>query len=326
MAETPPPPEPAPDWKRARKSLKDPLATCRGKSQVLILDGGLATHVEALGESIDHSLWSASCLVKNPTVIKQAHRDYYDAGAAVAITASYQAHFDGFRELEMDEEEALKAVKRSVDLARETAPPGALVAGSVGSYGASLHNGAEYTGDFPGMDETSLLAWHRPRAKALVEAGADILACETVPSLLEARALVRLLNELEHPGWVTFSCKSDTEVCSGDVFADCIAAVAKCDWVVGAGVNCTHPDFVAGLVQICRESLPAEKSVVVYPNAGEVWNGTTHTWETGSATADEQYVELARKWLKLGANCIGGCCRTGPATIAALKKGLTVTP
>ncbi|CAE7662586.1 HMT-3 [Symbiodinium pilosum] len=312
----------APAAKRPRKEFKDPLATCRGTSKVLILDGGLATHIEALGEDIDHSLWSARCLVKNPSVIKQAHADYYEAGAAVAITASYQAHFDGFRELGFGEEEAVSAMKRSVQLAREVAPPNALVAGSVGSYGASLHNGAEYTGDFPGMDEEKLIAWHRPRAKALVEAGCDVLACETVPCLLEARSLVCLLNELQHPAWVTFSCKSDSEVHSGDTIADCVAAVGACDWVVGAGVNCTHPNFVSGLVRRCREVLPAAKSVVVYPNSGEVWNGTTHTWETCTATADEQFVEMAREWLKLGANCIGGCCRTGPATIAALKRGL----
>jgi len=282
------------------------------------LDGGLATHIESLGENIDHSLWSALCLIKNPKVIKRAHADFYAAGARVAITASYQAHLDGFHELGVGEIEAVAAMKRSVELAREAAPSGCLVAGSVGSYGASLHNGAEYTGDYPGMDEEKLLAWHRPRAKALLEAGCDLFACETVPSLMEAKALSQLVNELEHPAWITFSCKSGTEVSSGDLLADCIKAVGS-EWVIGAGVNCTHPKFVASLVEICRKTLPPWKSVVVYPNSGEVWNGITHTWETGTATADNQFVEMAKQWAELGANCIGGCCRTTPSTIAALK-------
>jgi len=308
--------QPAP--KRPRIS-GDPLALCRGKAKVLIIDGGLSTHIETLGEDIDHALWSARCLVKNPSVIKHAHADFYKAGADVAITASYQAHFDGFRELGIGEAEALDAMKRSVTLAREAAPEGALVAGSVGTYGASLHNGAEYTGDYPGMDEDKLLAWHRPRAKALIEAGCDILACETVPCLLEAKALVRLVEELQHPAWVTFSCRSGTEVNSGDLFVDCIAALANCQWVVGAGTNCTKPQYVSSLVTICREALPAPKSVVVYPNSGEVWNGTTHSWESGTAASDEDFVKMAKEWATLGANCIGGCCRTGPATIRALK-------
>lgn len=300
--------------------IKDPLAECRGSEDVLILDGGLATHIETLGEDIDHALWSARCLVKNPAVIKRAHADYYDAGASVAITASYQAHFDGFKELGVDTVEAIEAMRRSVTLAREAAPSGALVAGSMGCYGASLHNGAEYTGDYPGMDEDKLVEWHRPRAEALIKAGCDVLACETVPCLQEAKALARLVGDLKHPAWVTFSCRSETEVHSGDLFQDCIASVAACDWVVGAGANCCDPKFVNSLVKICRSVMPLSKNVIVYPNSGEVWNGTTHTWESGTATADEEFVKMAKEWAGLGANCIGGCCRTGPSTVKALKK------
>jgi len=313
-----------PDSKRPRPSVRDPLAAAGRGGRALILDGGLATHIEALGEDIDHSLWSARCLVKNPAVIKRAHADYYQAGADVAITASYQAHLQGFKELGASEEEALEAVRRSVALAREAAPEGGLVAGSMGCYGASLHNGAEYTGDYPGMDEEKLAEWHRPRAQALVEAGCDVLACETVPCLVEARALARLLGELRHPAWVTFSCRSESQVHSGDSIADCVAAVGACDYVVGAGVNCTDPKFVSGLVRECRRVLPAHKHVVIYPNSGEVWCGTTHTWVSGTATADDNFASMAKEWSRLGADCIGGCCRTSPKTITALRKALEV--
>ncbi|CAK9053256.1 unnamed protein product [Durusdinium trenchii] len=300
---------------------RDPLRDARGEDQVLLLDGGLATHIEELGEKIDHSLWSALCLIKNPSVIRQAHEDFYAAGARVAITASYQAHLDGFRELGVEEPEALAAMKRSVQLAREVAPLGGLVAGSLGAYGASLHNGAEYTGEYPGMDRAKLLEWHRPRALALREARCDLFACETVPCLMEAEALSQLVAELKHPAWITFSCKSHTQVSSGEPIADCVRAVAENPWIVGAGVNCTHPKFVKSLVEICRAQLPPEKSVVVYPNSGEVWNGTSHSWETGTATADSQFVDMAQEWYRSGASCIGGCCRTTPRTIKALAAG-----
>jgi len=289
----------------------------------LLLDGGLATHIEALGEDIDHSLWSARCLVSNPGVIRRAHEDYYGAGARVAITASYQAHLDGFRELGLGPAEAAEAVKRSVALAREVAPPGGVVAGSVGSYGASLHNGAEYTGEYPGMDEAKLLEWHRPRVQSLIEAGCDVLACETIPCLMEARALVALLREVKFPAWVTFSCRSGTEVCSGEPFRDCVAIVGECEYVTGAGVNCTHPSFVAELVATCRETLPKEKHVIVYPNSGEEWCGETHTWKSGTATADAAFVDMARDWVARGADCVGGCCRTSPSTIRALASAFS---
>eukprot|EP00928_Gymnodinium_smaydae_P091077 TRINITY_DN74781_c0_g1_i1.p2 TRINITY_DN74781_c0_g1~~TRINITY_DN74781_c0_g1_i1.p2 ORF type:complete len:331 (+),score=74.84 TRINITY_DN74781_c0_g1_i1:59-1051(+) len=314
----------SPDAKRLRTVVADPLASRRGDAPVLVLDGGLATHIETLGEDIDHALWSARCLVKNPSIINKAHKDFYDAGAKVAITASYQAHFDGFAELQVAREDALAAMRRSVELARAAAPPGDLVAGSVGPYGASLHNGAEYTGVYPGMDEEKLVEWHRPRARALVEAGCDVLACETVPCLMEAKALAKLATELKHPTWVTFSCRSETEACSGDSFADCVAAVADCEYIVGSGVNCTNPKYVSSLVSICKKTLPASKNIIVYPNSGEVWNGETHTWETGTATADEQFAGLAKEWARLGANCIGGCCRTGPSTVKALCNAFQI--
>lgn len=299
-------------------ACSDPLAKAK-VGPVLFLDGGFATHIEALGHAVDHSLWSAKCLVSDPDIIRRAHADYYGAGAQVATTASYQAHLAGFRELGLDDAAAWAAVRRSVELAREAAPAGGLVAGSVGSYGASLCNGAEYTGDFPGMDEAKLVEWHRPRIQSLIEAKCDVLACETIPCLLEARALVTLLNEVKFPAWVTFSCKSVSEVCSGESFQECIKTVGACPYVVGAGVNCSNPNFVGDLVEVCRASMPSEKHVIVYPNSGEEYCGEARAWKEGTATTDDVYVSLAKAWAARGADCIGGCCRTTPATIKALK-------
>lgn len=280
--------------------------------------------MEALGEDINCDLWSAKCLISNPPRICQAHRDYYEAGADVAITASYQANIDGYEAIGVSEADAMAAVVKSVELAREAGKGASnsmgLVAGSVGSYGASLHNGAEYTGDFPGMDVEKLVDWHRPRMKNLVEARCDILACETVPSLMEAKALAQLVNEMQWPAWVTFSCKSETEVCAGDLFKDCLAALDDCPYIVGAGVNCSAPEHVASLVEIARATLPSHKHVIVYPNTGESWDGDVHEWKPGTATADETFVKYAKMWAEKGADCIGGCCRTTPKTIAALKK------
>jgi len=313
---------------RRAPQARDPLARRPGR-RALVLDGGLATHLEALGQDIDHSLWSARLLVTDPgaAMIRRAHADYFRAGAEVAITASYQAHLDGFKELGLQPEDHARAVRRSVELAKEAAKEalpegGGIVAGSVGSYGASLHNGAEYTGDFPGMDEAKLVAWHRPRVLALIDAGCDVLACETIPCLLEARALVTLLEEVRFPAWVTFSCRSPDQVCSGEPFEECVRAVAACAHVLGAGVNCTHPGHVGDLVALCRKCLPDDKHVVVYPNSGEEWCGQAHVWKEGTATADERFVELARSWVDRGADCVGGCCRTSPETMRLLAAAM----
>lgn len=84
-----------------------------------------------------------------------------------------------------------------------------LVAGAVGPYGTSLHDCSEYTGSYvEHVSPKEIADWHRPKIRALVEAGADILAFETIPAQSEAEALLELLKEFpEQKAWLSFSCK-----------------------------------------------------------------------------------------------------------------------
>ncbi|GAA3313183.1 hypothetical protein GCM10020219_024650 [Nonomuraea dietziae] len=120
----------------------------------LVLDGGLATHLEALGADLRDELWSARLLLEDPDLIRQVHADYFAAGAQVATTASYQASLPAFVRRGMTRQEAARLIALSVDLAAQARDEagGGLVAASVGPYGAYLANGAEYTGDYD-LDE-----------------------------------------------------------------------------------------------------------------------------------------------------------------------------
>ncbi|MGO4436003.1 homocysteine S-methyltransferase family protein [Paenarthrobacter sp. RAF9] len=129
------------------------LSTYLAAGKDLVLDGALATELEAHGCDLEDALWSAKVLLEQPHLIKQVHRDYFDAGASVAITASYQATPQGFARRGLSVEESLELVALSVRLADEArqeylaANPGSrplLVAGSVGPYGAYLADGSEY--------------------------------------------------------------------------------------------------------------------------------------------------------------------------------------
>ncbi|MGL5827668.1 MAG: homocysteine S-methyltransferase family protein, partial [Nocardioides sp.] len=60
----------------------------------VVLDGGLATHLETGGHDLSDDLWSARVLVEDPAAIRTAHREFFAAGAQVAITASYQVSFE----------------------------------------------------------------------------------------------------------------------------------------------------------------------------------------------------------------------------------------
>ena len=175
----------------------NPITTILNHQPALVVDGALATELERRGYDLKHELWSAKILMEQPAAIQQLHYDYFKAGADCAITASYQATIAGFMKQGLNESEAIALIQKSVKLAfaardefwaEESNRVGRVkpfVAASVGPYGAYLANGEEYRGNY-GLTEKELMDFHRPRMRALIKAGAELLACETIPCLVEA--------------------------------------------------------------------------------------------------------------------------------------------
>ncbi|MFI6794233.1 homocysteine S-methyltransferase [Streptosporangium canum] len=284
---------------------------------MVILDGGLATHLEALGADLRDELWSAKLLLENPSVIRQAHLDYFAAGAEVATTASYQASIPAFVRRGLSAREAEELIVLSVRLAAEARDSHGTgtVAASVGPYGAYLANGAEYTGDYD-LDEDGLADWHRDRWHILAGSGADLLACETIPSYAEARALGRLLAET--PGtraWVSFSCRDGEHISDGTPLKDAAALFAGDPQVIAVGVNCTAPRHIPSLIGRIEG-----KPVMVYPNSGETWDAANRRW-LGLADPAE-FGAAAAGWHAAGAAFVGGCCRTTPEHIRQIGEHL----
>lgn len=293
----------------------------------LLLDGALATELEKRGADLHDPLWSARVLLENPALIRQVHSDYFEAGADVVITASYQASFAGLQERGLSWGEAADLIQRSVQLAveardqyvREQNPPRKpLVAASVGPYGAYMHNGSEYTGDY-GLSVSELMDWHRPRFQLLATSGADLLACETIPSHAEGEALVRLLAETpETPAWLSFSCRNGDEVSHGEPFAACVALANRHEQAVAVGVNCTAPRHITSLLK--HAATITDKPLLAYPNSGEEWDSVARCWLPD--TGDRGFHQAASQWYQAGARLIGGCCRTGPAEIRKIDAVL----
>eukprot|EP01135_Chromosphaera_perkinsii_P009333 Nk52_evm9s1737 gene=Nk52_evmTU9s1737 len=277
-----------------------------------------------------------------------------------------------------------------------------LVAYSLGSYGAYLANGAEYTGDYgPDVDEKCLMDFHRKRVLAVtrnpeLKAKVDVFAFETIPSLLEARAIVRLMRQLCEEkellngdksniisSWIAFSCKDQSDLNSKESFADAVKLVcdnALIDTTItgaspatvgtsdnallfcGVGINCTSPEVITPLLASGKEHTKLgitaprgendndpdnQKSnlirlpFLVYPNSGEVYNGTTKEWQEDTTAlvkdTESQLIQQGdnaegagkftpkqvQEWHELGVRFFGGCCRTSPGTIAGLKETLS---
>jgi homocysteine S-methyltransferase len=287
------------------------------RGRTLILDGALATELEARGHDLSDALWSARLLMDDPEALRQIHRDYLDAGADVIISASYQATIEGFVSLRgVSEDEAATLLRRSVELALDArGDRDALVAASVGPYGASLADGSEYSGDYD-LDQQGLYQWHRKRFGILAESGCDLLAIETIPSLAETHALLRLLDETpDISAWFSFSCKDGGRIWDGAAFASCLHAVGRHPRVVAVGVNCTAPGHVESLVATAREM--TSQPIVAYPNSGEIWDAGARCWTGDRDPAS--FGQLALAWKGAGASLIGGCCRTGPSHIRELR-------
>ncbi len=307
--------------------MMNPIQRILTEFPALILDGALATELERHGCDLNDPLWSAKVLMENPALIKQVHKDYFQAGADCAITASYQTTFEGFAERGVGQEEAHRLIQQSVTLAVEARDefwetvsnkqvrPKPIVAASVGPYGAFLADGSEYRGNYT-ISKDELVAFHRPRIQALIEAGADVLACETIPCLEEAEALVDVLREFPQAyAWITFSAKDEHYISDGTPITKCARFLTDYDQVVAIGVNCTPPAFIPSLITDIKSE--SNKPVVVYPNSGEQYNAVTKKWE-GSSSGD--YACEAKKWFEHGAELIGGCCRTKPDDIRAIEK------
>lgn len=301
----------------------------------LVADGALATELEARGCDLADPLWSAKVLFEQPGLIRQVHRDYFRSGAGIAITASYQATPQGFGQRGIGEADALELVALSVRLADEARRehleenPGAgplLIAGSVGPYGAYLADGSEYRGDYD-LGKTGFMDFHRPRIAALVDAGVDFLACETLPSLPEAEALLDLLEEFDVEAWLSFTLRDGGHISDGTPLAGVAGLCAGHPHVAAVGVNCVPLELVAPALGALRSA--TRTPLIAYPNTGESYDPVSKTWGPAGATGGSagsggrELPSLAAEadaWRGLGARIVGGCCRTTPRDIAALAR------
>ena len=300
------------------ESLADALA-----AGPVVLDGGFATELERRGHDLSGALWSARVLRDDPEEVVAAHRAFVEAGARVLETASYQASFEGLASAGVDADGTRALLRRSVDLAREAAGDQPVwVAASVGPYGAARADGSEYTGAYADeLDVRALRRFHRERLHVLANAGADVLALETVPCLAEAQALIEEAETVGVPAWLSLTTVTtpDGRVLTrrGEPAEEAFAFARDSSTVIGVGVNCTDPTRVPPAIRLAARV--SGKPVVVYPNSGESWDARARVW-TGAARFDPEDVE---GWVRAGARLVGGCCRVTPDAIAGLAAVLT---
>ncbi|XP_029938503.1 homocysteine S-methyltransferase 1 isoform X2 [Salarias fasciatus] len=275
-------------------------------------------------------LWSARFLFSNPDLIKEMHDRFIISGADIITTATYQASIPGFvSHLGLSVGDSRKLLMSGVYLAKEAAEKrsdlkwrkSAFVAGSVGPYGAHLANGSEYKGTYAArLTVERLKDFHRPHIECLVDAGADVIAFETIPSIKECQALVEVLREFpSSEAWMSFSCGDHKTIADGSLFTDAVQMACRSKQLLAVGVNCCPPDVVEPLLDAAQSLLPPEMTWVAYPNKWDAWD-TKLGWLSGKPAA--WLPDLSHKWIKQGVGLIGGCCFVRPADIAWLRQHL----
>lgn len=286
------------------------------QSGPVVIDGGLSTQLEAMGCRISDPLWTARVLVEDPEIVVAAHRAFIAAGARIVISASYQVSRAGFREVGLTDADADRALRASIAAARSAG--GALVAASVGPYGAITHDGAEYRGRY-GLSVDELASFHAERLAVLVDAGPDLLAVETIPDADEAAALLQALDAHPSiPAWVSFTAADGRRLWAGQAIEDAVRLVAGHPSVAAVGVNCTAPEHIDEL--IARIAQASDLPIVVYPNAGGAWDAASGTWDRAGGPGLDARVG---DWVQSGARIIGGCCGTDAGAVRGIAHAVS---
>ena len=304
------------------------------KQEMIILDGALGTEMESRGYDVSGKLWSAKYLLDNPQIIQDLHEAYVRAGSDIITTSSYQASIPAFVEEGLSLDKAHEIFKETVLLAQAAVKnvwgrlsldeqnqrfyP--LIAGSVGPYAAYLADGSEYTGSYH-LSEEEFKDFHRPRIQALLDAGCDLLALETIPNGAETEALVHLLAE-EFPqaeAYLSFTAQTASAISDGTLIEEVGRLAQSSPQILAVGFNCTAPHLLVPLLEKLKQV--CDKPLLAYPNSGEVYNVATNTWQDNP----EQQLcltDYSQLWKKQGVQLFGGCCRTRPEDIQQLASGL----
>ncbi len=289
--------------------MKPPLLEL-ARTRTVLFDGAMGTELMARGLGVGDvpELWN----VERPGLVKEIHAEYFAAGADVVSTNSFggtplklAAHGLGGRAYELN----LAAAR----LAREAAPEGRCVAGSIGPTGKFLKPQGPCT-------EEEFEAAFAEQVRGLEAGGVDALIVETQYDLREALAAVRAARRAsELPVFVTMTFNARPRgffTLMGDTVARSAAELERAG-AAAFGANCTLASGqMAACVRSCREATALP--LIAQANAGQPVAG--EDGRIAYTETLEEYVRNVPDIVQAGAAFVGGCCGTSPAFTRAMAR------
>ena len=290
-----------------------------GLTGPLLIDGGMATSLEAKGVPMHPTLWSGGAVIDAPDKVTEVHAEFLQAGADIAIAASYQLSPQALGALGYDAGQIRDLLVRAVQcaLAAGHGRRRSVIAGGMGPYGAFLCDGSEYRGQY-GVNRDVLAEFHRERFEILSATQCDAIVFETVPCLEELQAIAELCAEAVKPIWISVCCLNARELASGESLADAVRLIDAIPSVMATGVNCVNPRHVASHLKIFKGE--TSKPLFVYPNLGQSWDAVERRWR--GRIDEASFLSLVDEWISGGADAIGGCCGVGSNLIRAIGARL----
>jgi methionine synthase I (cobalamin-dependent) len=289
------------------------LARRLARGEVLVLDGGMGTELQAHGVPMDDDAWCGVANLEHADAVQAAHEAFVRAGAEVVIANTFAAGRLALGpaglgdRIEEANRRAVEAARRAIDRAA-TRP--VAVAGSMSSLMAG--------GSTAGSDEDPavLLDAYREQATALAAAGVDLIALEMLQSPRH-RPAVQAAAETGLPVWLGVSAghaaggRMPNWSGDGD-FEDGLVALLELP-VDLVAVMPTNVEDVDAALEVVRAHWAGP--VATYPHSG-VFHPPV--WEFGNLSPD-QLAEASRRWIAAGVGAVGGCCGTGPEHIRRLR-------
>jgi homocysteine S-methyltransferase len=279
--------------------------------RVLLADGAMGTLLR------DRGVAASACLdelnLSNPEMVRLLHEEYLTAGAEVIETNTFGANRIRLKPFGLVEK-AAEINARGVELARESMRDRhtAFVAGAIGPVGVGL----------AGAGDVTLKQAHRAfleQAKALVDAGADLIALETFATLAEAREAVQAVREAtkDLPIVALLTFQRDGRTWTGEEPAEVARELHNAGADV-VGVNCVAGPQAA--LDILEEMARATKvKLAAMPNAG---NPRVTEREVTYPVSPRAFAEFVPRLVAAGCVVVGGCCGTTPEHIAAMRDAL----
>lgn len=307
-------------------SVAEEIAGRLADGDVVIIDGGTGTQLQAEGVPMDDEAWSGRANLEQPEVVQRVHEAYIRAGAEVIIANTYAASRAALEPAGLADRvaDANRNAVAAALRAREAAADGrpVAVAGSMSTFNPVAMHGRNTVGP-AAAERFPSLADFREQAGLLAEAGVDLIALEQMEVIGYGRAALQAATETGLPVWLGFSparlddgtLGADPILGDGDGFAELVSNLAD---PALAAVTVMHakPEVALDAIDIIRARFAGP--IGVYAESGD-W--APPEWVFNGLSPDE-YLQEAIAWADRGAQLIGGCCGIGPEHIRVLAERL----